>query len=142
MQDRQEAITKATVSIKTGEKKHEMENFSTFSIFCSQPLQVLLLDLAYSAAKSFRLFSALPPPSCSPPFPGEQSKYRVRLYYTFSYFLILCPRLLAVCINKPLGFQPLICPEFEYRARQAVHAQKHQNATITMHGTKGTIKKT
>lgn len=85
MQDRQEAIIKAAVSIRTGEKKHEMENFSTFSIFCSQPLQVLLLDLAYSAAKSFRLFSALPPPSWSPPFPVAQSKYRVRLYYTFSY---------------------------------------------------------
>lgn len=79
MQDRQEAIIKATVWIKTGERKDEMENFFTFSIFCSQPLQVLLLDLAYSAAKSFRLFSALPPPSCSPPFPGEQSKYRVQL---------------------------------------------------------------
>lgn len=78
MQDIQTAIIKATVWIKTGERKDEMENFFTFSIFCSQPLQVLLLDLAYSAAKSFRLFSALPPPSCSPPFPGEQSNYRVQ----------------------------------------------------------------
>lgn len=79
MQDRQETTIKATVWIKTAERKDEMENFFTFSIFCSQPLQVLLLDLAYSAAKSFRLFSALPPPSCSPPFPGEQSKYRIQL---------------------------------------------------------------
>lgn len=55
------------------------KNLFTFSIFCSQPLQVLLLDLAYSAAKSFRLFSALPPPSCSPPFPEEQSEYWVAL---------------------------------------------------------------
>lgn len=55
-----------------GEKKLRTKENLTFSIFCSQPLQVLLLDFAYSAAKSFRLFSALPPPSWSPPFPGEQ----------------------------------------------------------------------
>lgn len=75
MQNRQEAIKKATAGIGTGgrkDKKRRTKENLTFSIFCSQPLQVLLLDFAYSAAKSFRLFSALPPPSWSPPFPGEQ----------------------------------------------------------------------
>lgn len=44
---------------------------NTFSIFWSHPLQVLLLDLAYSTAKSFSDFSPLAAPFC-PPLPVKQ----------------------------------------------------------------------
>ncbi len=59
------SCSKSIISLTKG------NGICTFSIFCSHPLQVLLLDLAYSTAKSFSVFSPLAAPFCSP-FPAKQ----------------------------------------------------------------------